>query len=202
MAETAAPFPAPEFDWTILEVPTALAMVRSQLGFSWLVLAERLATLTQEDLDWEPAPDALRVVRRGQQRSPRVVGAGEWVAEWPEGEDSPQPRTIGWLVAHLTEGFFERWEWTFGEHRRRRDAVELSGEVGPAVAGLAAQVTAWRAGVDALDDDDAFTVGLSRATEVDEGAPFGHLVLHMNRELIHHGAEIMVLQDLHRAATA
>ncbi|MDF2847819.1 MAG: DinB family protein, partial [Oerskovia sp.] len=28
---------------------------------------------------------------------------------------------------------------------------------------------------------------------------FGHLVLHMNRELIHHGAEIMVLQDLYRA---
>ncbi len=200
MAETPTPFPLPEVDWTLFEVPTALAMVRGQLAFSWTVLAQRLATLTQEDLDWEPGPNALRVVRRGEQRSPRVVGAGEWVAEWPEGEDSPQPRTIGWLVAHLTEGYFERWEWTFGEHRRRRDAVEPSGEVGPAVEGLVAQVTRWRAAVDALDDDAVFTVGLSQAEEVDRIAPFGHLVLHMNRELIHHGAEIMVLQDLHRAA--
>jgi len=202
MAATPAPFPTPELDWSLFEVPTAMAMVRSQLGFSWLVLAERLATLTQDDLDWEPGPNALRVVRRGEQRSPRVVGAGDWVAEWPAGDDSPQPRTIAWLVAHLTEAFFERWEWTFGEHRRRRDAVELSGEVGPAVAGLVDQVTRWRAAVDALEDDAAFTVGLSQATEIDQRAPFGHLVLHMNRELIHHGAEITVLQDLHRAAVA
>jgi hypothetical protein len=199
MAETPAPFPTPEFDWSLVEVPTALAMVRGQLGFSWSVLAQRLATLTQDELDWEPGPDALRVVRRGQERSRRVVGAGQWVAEWPAGEDSSQPRTIGWLVAHLTEAFFDRWEWTFGEHRRRRDDVEPSGEVGPAVAGLVAQVTAWRAAVDVLDDDAVFTVGLSQAEEVDKVAPFGHLVLHMNRELIHHGAEIMVLQDLHRA---
>lgn len=199
MAETPAPFPLPEIDWSLVEVPTAMAMVRAQLGFSWAALAQRLATLTQEDLDWEPGPDALRVVRWGEQRSPRVVGAGDWVSEWPDGEDSSQPRTVGWLVAHLTEAYFERWEWTFGEHRRHRDDVELSGEVGPAVAGLVAQVTRWRAAVDALDDDAVFTVGLSQAEEVDRIAPFGHLVLHMNRELIHHGAEIMVLQDLRRA---
>ncbi len=120
--------------------------------------------------------------------------------EWPEGPDSPQPRTVAWLVAHLTEAFFERWEWTFGPHERRRDAVTFSGEVGPAVAGLRREVDRWRAGVDGLPDDGAFAVGLSQATEIDAQAPFAHLVAHMNRELVHHGAEIMVLQDLHRAA--
>jgi len=191
---------SPEFDWTILTVPTTLAVVRGQLGFSWLEVAERLATLTQAELEWEPGPDALRVVRRGTERTPRTLGAGDWVMEWPEGPDSPQPRTIAWLVAHLTEAFFERWEWTFGPHERLRDAAMFSGEVGPAVAGLRHEVDRWRAGVDALPDEGAFTVGLSQATEIDAQAPFVHLVAHMNRELIHHGAEVMVLQDLYRAA--
>jgi hypothetical protein len=78
--------------------------------------------------------------------------------------------------------------------------VAFSGEVGAAVAGLRREVDRWRAGVDALPDEGAFTVGLSQATEIDAQAPFVHLVAHMNRELIHHGAEIMVLQDLYRAA--
>jgi hypothetical protein len=191
---------SPDFDWSILEVPTAAAVVRGQLGFSWLEVSERLGTLTQAELEWEPGPDALRVVRRGTERAPRTSGGGDWVMEWPEGPDSPQPRTIAWLVAHLTEAYFERWEWTFGARERRRDSVTFSGEVGPAVAGLRHEVDRWRAGVDALPDDQVFTVGLSQATPIDAASPFAHLVAHMNRELIHHGAEIMVLQDLFRAS--
>lgn len=191
---------SPEFDWSVLSVPTASAVVTGQLGFSWLVLADRLATVTQAELEWEPGPDALRVVRRGEERTPRTLGPGEWVMEWPAGPESPQPRTIAWLVAHLTEGFLERWEWTFGGHERRRDAVPFSGEVGPAVDGLRGVVERWRADVEALPDDEVFTVGLSQATDIDAQSPFAHLVAHMNRELIHHGAEIMVLQDLYRAS--
>ncbi|MFC8921947.1 DinB family protein [Cellulosimicrobium sp. NPDC057127] len=196
----AAVYGSPDFDWSILAVPTPLAVVRGQLGFSWLELAGRLATLTQAELEWEPGPGALRVVRRGEERSPRTLGPGEWVMEWPAGPDSAQPRTIAWLVAHLTELFTERWEWTFGAHELRRDGVTFSGEVGHAVAGLAGVVERWRADVDALPEDQVFTVGLSQATEIDAQSPFAHLVAHLNRELIHHGAEIMVLQDLYRAA--
>ena len=191
---------SPDFDWSILGVPTPLAVVRGQLGFSWLALADRLVTLTQAELEWEPGPDALRVVRRGHERTPRTLGSGEWVMEWPGVPDSPQPRTIAWLVAHLTEVFFERWEWTFGGHELRRDSAEFAGEVGPAVGGLRREVERWRAGVDALPDDEVFTVGLSQATEIDARSPFAHLVAHLNRELIHHGAEIMVIQDLYRAS--
>ncbi|WP_129337371.1 DinB family protein [Cellulomonas endophytica] len=181
-------------------LPTARAMVIAQLEYAWAEVSARLATLSQEELDREPAPGALRVVRRGQERQPRTVGAGDWVAEWPQGYDEPLPRTIGWLVAHLTEVFGERREWTFGEHRRRREEFVLHGEVRAAVAGLTHEVDAWRAGVRALGDEDVFTVGRSTATPIDAQAPFGHLVLHLNRELIHHGSEICVLTDLYRAA--
>ncbi|WP_152191327.1 DinB family protein [Georgenia satyanarayanai] len=192
---------APEFDWSILEVPTPKAMALGQLGFSWLELAGRLATVTQEEFLQEPRPGALNVVHRGAERTPRTLGTGEWVAEWPEGADEPGPRTIAWLVAHLTEAYLERWEWTFGERQRRREDAVVHGDVHLARAELASTVEAWREGVESVPDDEFMTVGLSQATEIDAAAPFGHLVLHMNRELIHHGSEIFVLTDLYRTAT-
>ena len=65
-------------------------------------------------------------------------------------------------------------------------------------AELARWIGRWQADVASVPDEDFMTVGLSQATEIDAAAPFGHLVLHMNRELIHHGAEIMTLLDLQR----
>ena len=38
-----------EFDWSILEVPTPKGMALGQLGFSWMELAARLATVSQEE---------------------------------------------------------------------------------------------------------------------------------------------------------
>ena len=199
MTEITGDYGAPEFDWSILQVATPKAMAVGQLGFSWLELAGRLASVTQEEFTWEPRPGSLSVVRRGSERTARTLGVGEWVAEWPEAADDPGPRTIAWLVAHLTEAYFERWEWTFGTRRQRRADAVVHGEVDPARAELDRWVGAWRDGVAAVPDEDFLTVGLSQATEIDAAAPFGHLVLHMNRELIHHGAEIMTLLDLQRA---
>ena len=180
--------------------PTAKAFVVAQLQFSWAVLDERLATITQDELEWEPAPGALRVVRRGEERQPRVKGVGDWVQEWPAGYDEPLPRTIGWLVAHLTEVYFERWEWTFGTHELRpATTLAYSGEVGPAIALLREWAGRWRTDVTALDEAEFFVVGRSQATPIDQLAPFGHLVAHLNRELIHHGSEISTLTDLYRA---
>jgi len=106
------------------------------------------------------------------------------------------------LIAHLTEAFFERYEHTFGSHTRSRDDVELATNAADAVAALTAQVDAWQEAIAALDEDEVMTVGLSQATEIDKASPFGHLVLHMNRELIAHGAEILVLRNLYAARGA
>src|SRR5699024_212158 len=119
----------PEFDWSVLQVPTPKAMGLGQLGFSWLELASRLASVSQAEFTWEPRPGTLNVVRRGMERTARTLGSGEWVAEWPDAPDAPGPRSIAWLVAHLTEAFFERWEWTFGAGRRRRADAVVHGEV-------------------------------------------------------------------------
>ncbi len=65
---------------------------------------------------------------------------------------------------------------------------------------LDAAYTAWNDGARTLD-----TAGLSRPCGPDEGAfahyPVATLVLHINRETIHHGAEIILLRDLYRHST-
>ena len=83
-------------------------------------LRPRFEGLTDDEYLWKPAPWALSIAPRGK-TARRRVGAGEWVVEWPDGPDDPGPRTIAWLVSHLVETFAERWEWTFGDHRARRD---------------------------------------------------------------------------------
>lgn len=188
-----------EFDWSILSDPTPRAVVRGQLEFSWWELGQRLETVTQDEFQWEPAPGALSVRRRAESTAARTFGVGDWVVEWPApGVEHPGPRTVAWLVAHLTEVLTERYDWTFGAHAARRPTLVYSGEVGPAVAELTRTADLWRAGIATMSDDDIFTVGLSQATEIDRQAPFAHLVAHVNRELIHHGSEIFTLTDLYR----
>ena len=59
---------------------------------------------------------------------------------------------------------------------------------------------AWSAGVERLGEE-----GLARPVGEHEGpwaeSPYADLVLHINRELIHHGAEICLLRDLYRTRT-
>jgi len=188
-----------DFDWSILAVPEPMAMVRGQLGFSWLMLAERLSEIDDEAYLWEPAPDAWSLRPREQARTENVTGLGDWVLEWPREGDPERMRTIAWLVAHLTDVFFERWEWTFGGRKLRRSDLTFSPRAEEGIAQLVRWATAWQEDIAGLETEQVFIVGLSQATEIDQQAPFGHLVLHVNRELIHHGAEITFLLDQHRA---
>jgi hypothetical protein len=188
------------FDWQIMHEPSGMAMVRGQLGFSWMVLSGRLARLTDDEYFWQPRGEALTVVRRHYPSHYRSQGAGEWVAQWPDEPDHRGSRTIAWLIAHLTETFFERWEWTFGPREQGRGDITLHGNARDAVAWLTHWVEAWQDGIAALAEDQVTTTGLSQATALDAEEPFGHVVLRLNRELIHHGSEIMTLQDLYGTA--
>jgi hypothetical protein len=125
-----------DFDWSMVERPSAMAMVRGQLGFSWLVLSESLDDLSDDEWAWEPAPGSWGVRPRtdAEARSDRadhLVGAGEWVAEWPRDDGSDdRTRTLAWLIAHLTEAFFERYEHTFGSHNRSRSEIDKTSPFG------------------------------------------------------------------------
>ena len=68
--------------------------------------------------------------------------------------------------------------------------------IAQAVQQLDEVYAAWLAGVRSLGD-----AGLARLCGPDEGPladyPMATLVLHVNREALHHGAEIALLRDLY-----
>src|SRR5690606_38536863 len=79
--------------------------------------------------------------------------------------------------------------------------VPWTGEVEDALVLMTAEYDRWREGVRSLGED-----GLFRPCGPAEGpfaeAPFRDLVLHINREFIHHASEVMLLRDLYRDTVA
>ena len=84
----------------------------------------------------------------------------------------------------------------FGGPPADPETWEYAGTADDALAQLDAAYDAWTAGVLGLDEK-----GLARPCGEAEGPyaaePLTALVLHINREVIHHGAEICLLRDLY-----
>ncbi len=70
-----------DFDWSILERQSAMAMVRGQLGFSWGVLSHRLEGLTDAEWAWEPTPGAWSVAHAQRRKLVQTGQTTSWVPE-------------------------------------------------------------------------------------------------------------------------
>jgi DinB superfamily len=178
--------------------------LRDQLDFHYgQLFRPRLEGLTDEEYLWEPAPGSWSVRPRAEATSSHASGAGDLVIDyaWPE-PDPPPVTTIAWRLAHVTVGCFaERTANHFGgESSSDCAGWTYAATADGALAQLDAAYDAWSAGVARLGEE-----GLARPVGPAEGpwaeAPYADLVLHINRELIHHGAEICLLRDLYRATT-
>src|SRR5512144_2069094 len=174
-------------DWT--------ARLVEQLDVHWRgQLRARLEGLTDDEYFWEPVAGCWSVRRRGESTAPISAGSGEFTIDFAMPEPDPPPvTTIAWRLGHVIVGVFgARVASHFGG-----PPVDYQGF---AYAGTAADA-AWPGGVRALGPAD-----LERPCGPAEGPfadhPMAALVLHINREVIHHGAEIAVLRDLyaHRAS--
>lgn len=77
-------------------------------------------------------------------------------------------------------------------------SAEWPTTAGAALARLDQEYATWMAGVASLDDR-ALAQAVGEAEGPFAGEPMAALVLHMQREVIHHGAEICLLRDLYRA---
>lgn len=175
-----------------------------QLDWHWTQHARpRLDGLTDEEYLWEPAPGTWSV-RRREDEAPATadcrVGAGHWVLDdYDPGhaEPSPPPMTsIAWRLAHVIVPVLGvRAHSHFGARECSEEIWHFAGTADEALAQLDAAYAAWSAGVGQLDDD-----ALRRPVGPAEGpwadAPMLTLVLHINREVIHHLAEVALLRDL------
>jgi hypothetical protein len=104
--------------------------------------------------------------------------------------------TIAWRLAHVTVGCLgQRAASHFGGPPVSYDACP--GTADEALARLDAAYVSWAQGVRGLDERAlAEPVGAAEGPWAD--VPMATLVLHINRELIHHGAELALLRDLYR----
>jgi len=179
------------------------AQLTEQLDWHWRhQLRPRLAGLTDDEYRWEPVAGAWNVRPRGTSTAPMAVGAGEFTIDFAVPEPEPAPvTTIAWRIGHLLVGVFgARVASHFGGEPVEYDSYDYPGRADGALTELDRLYAAWTDGVRSLG-----ATGLVRQCGPAEGPfaehPMAELVLHINREVLHHGAEVALLRDLfaHRA---
>lgn len=161
-------------------------LLADQLDFHWShQLRPRLDGLSDEEYFWQPVPDCWTV---------HPDGGVDFV--YPEPEPTPLT-TIAWRLAHVIIGVFAmRNHSHFGGPAADYESWPYATDAATALAQLDTEYQRWTAGVRALSDDDLNRpCGPAEGPYADE--PMSVLVLHINREVIHHGAEIALLRDLY-----
>jgi len=182
-----------DLDWNFMLV--------DQLDWLWRNQTRpRLDGLTDAEYFWEPAADCWSVRGKGESTAPIAVGAGDYVLEFARPAPDPPPvTTIAWRMAHIIVGIFgTRIASHFGGPPVAWDTFEYAATARGALSQLDEGYAAWTAGVRGLG-----AAGLARVCGPAEGpwaqASLAELILHINKEVIHHGAEICLLRDLYRA---
>lgn len=174
------------------------ALLHDQADWHWQHQARpRLDGLTDEEYRWEPVPGSWNVHRRGSGAPPGAgeVGDGATVIDFGFPPPVPAPvTTIAWRLAHVVVGVLgDRNARYFGGEPVDWDGYAYPLSAAGALADLDAAYAVWRAGVRGLGDDDLRAPCREAGFESE---PMAGLVLHINRELIHHLAEVALLRDL------
>lgn len=175
-----------------------------QLDRHWThQLRPRLEGLTDDEYLWEPVPGSWNVRPRGTGSAPIQAGSADMTIDFAFPEPVPAPvTTIAWRIAHVVvgclgarvHGHFGGPEYDYATHEYPATAAAALGQLDETYA-------AWIGGVRGLDAD-ALAAPCGPSEGPWQHASMATLVLHINREVIHHGAEIALLRDLyaHREA--
>jgi hypothetical protein len=175
------------------------SLLREQIDWHWThQLRKRLDGLTDDEYFWEPAPGCWNVRPRGTGVAPVQGGSGAMTIDFAAPPPDPAPfTTISWRLGHVIVGVLAmRNAAHFGREHTDYHSFDYAATAAEALAQLDTEYAAWLAGVESLGED-----GLARPCGEAEGPyaeyPMGALVLHINRELIHHLSEVCLLRDLH-----
>ena len=165
------------------ELTTQLA---DQLDFHWRAqLRPRLDGLTDDEYFWEPVPGCWAVHRDG-----RIDYA------FPPPEPAPFT-TMAWRMAHVIVGVLAmRNHSHFGGPPADYHSWHYATDAATALRQLDDAYAHWIEGVRTLGAADlGAPVGPTEGPWADHA--MSELILHINREVIHHGAEIACLRDLY-----
>ncbi|ROR89870.1 DinB family protein [Nocardioides aurantiacus] len=184
---------APTTDWTRL--------LLEQLEWHWAhQLRPRLEGLSDEEYTWEPVPGCWSVRPRGRSSAPVQAGSGAFTIDFAFPEPEPSPvTTIAWRLGHVVVGALAvRNAAHFGGAPADYASWEYAGTATEALEQLDDAHDRWVRGVRTLD---AQALAQPCGEEGFEHDPMAALVLHVHREVVHHGAEVCLLRDLHHART-
>ncbi len=177
--------------------PWAARLVE-QIEWHWTnQLRPRLDGLTDAEYLWEPTPGAWNVHPRGEGAAGTEPDSGGPAIDWAYPQPVPPPvTTIAWRLAHIIVGVLgARVHSHFDGPEADYTTWPYSETATGALAQLDEAYAGWLAGVHGWDDADLLEP-CGSAEGPWAAAPRAVLVLHINRELIHHGAEIALLRDL------
>ena len=174
-------------------------LLRDQLAWHWThQLRDRLDGLTDDEYFWEPVPGCWNVRPRGTGTAPVQAGSGAMTIDFAMPEPDPPPfSTIAWRLGHVIVGVLAmRNAAHFGRTPTDYQSYAYAPTAAEALAQLDAEYATWQAGVASLGEP-----GLARRCGEAEGPyadhPMAALILHINREMIHHLSEVCLLRDLH-----
>jgi hypothetical protein len=180
-----------EIDWT--------TELLAQLEWHWEhQLRPRLEGLTDREYFWEPVPGCWNIRPKGESTAATSAGLGGYTADftWPPPDPAPVT-TIAWRLAHIIVGCFgARNAAHFGGPSADYQTWNYAPGARDALAQLDDGYSGWIKGVRSLG-----TEGLAKPCGPAEPFPeasMAALVLHIHREVIHHGAEISLLRDLYQ----
>jgi DinB superfamily len=179
-----------DIDWT-----TELA---DQLDWHWREHARpRLHGLTDDEYFWEPVKGCWNVRPRPDDGG--GPGTGAFTVDFARPEPSPPPvTTIAWRLGHINVGVLGmRVAGHFGGPACSYETFPYAGSADEALAQLDSSYDQWIKGVRGLSAED-LARPCGQAEPFYPDAPLAALVLHINREMLHHGAEIALLRDLYR----
>ncbi|WP_433383493.1 DinB family protein [Actinoplanes sp. CA-142083] len=171
-------------------------LIVGQLEFYWDAhLRPRLDGLTDEEYLWEPVEGCWSV---------HPDGKGGFTYDGYQQHPTPAPfTTIAWRIVHTATAMSTRTSTFFrtpGSDADMFDLVhwpaEIPGTAADGVRFLEDSYREWHDNIAALDDQ-----GLARPLGPKGGFfakdPMAALIVHINREVMHHGGEIGVLRDLY-----
>ncbi|MCU7727683.1 DinB family protein [Actinoplanes sp. KI2] len=172
------------------------ALLVSQLEFYWDAhLRPRLDGLTDEEYLWEPVPDCWTV---------RPDGRGGFAYDGYQQHPQPAPfTTLAWRIVHVATAMSIRTSTFFTDSGDadmfdlRHWPASIPGNAADGIAFLQTCYRDWHDHIAALSPAE-----LERPLGPKGGffakEPMAALIVHINREVMHHGGEIGVLRDLYR----
>ena len=168
--------------WTLADVAVTGQDLHEQLTWHWEAqLRPRFEGLTTDELLWQPAPDCWSI------REGLLEGT------WPTPAPAPVT-TIAWRLGHLATVLGDRASAHFGD----RTWIATYPSTSPELLAFVDEAYArWTNGVLGADEARFDRAHQGPPGTADQHYPLWAVVLHVNREVIHHGAEVALLRDLY-----